>query len=53
MINTINVSIPSKLKKLADNEVKKGYYASFSDLVRTSLRETLLGSKYNQQLKET
>jgi len=36
---TINVSIPDKLKQKAEALVKAGYYASFSDVVRDSLRE--------------
>jgi len=40
-MHTINVSLPSKLKSQADDMVKAGYYASFSDLVRTALRQTL------------
>jgi Arc/MetJ-type ribon-helix-helix transcriptional regulator len=46
MISTINVSLPSQLKNEADELVKEGYYASFSDLVRTSVRK-LLESKYD------
>lgn len=40
-MHTINVSLPSQLKLQADNLVKAGYFASFSDLVRTALRRTL------------
>ncbi|EKD52777.1 MAG: hypothetical protein ACD_61C00244G0001 [uncultured bacterium] len=46
MISTINVSLPRQLKNEADELVKEGYYASFSDLVRTSVRK-LLESKYD------
>lgn len=39
---TINVSLPDKLKSQADKLVKDGYYASFSDLVRSALRGQLV-----------
>ena len=35
---TINISLPAKLKFQAEALVKGGYYVSFSDLVRDSLR---------------
>jgi len=40
-MSTINVSLPPKLKQEADNLIKAGHYASFSDLVRTALREEI------------
>lgn len=40
-MHTINVSLPSQLKLQADQVVAAGYFASFSDLVRTALRQTL------------
>lgn len=40
-MKTINISLPDKLKTQADNLIKAGYYASFSDLVRTAIRETM------------
>ena len=40
-MKTINISLPDKLKIQADNLIKVGYYASFSDLVRTALREVM------------
>jgi len=40
-MKTINISLPDKLKTQADNLIRAGYYASFSDLVRTALRETI------------
>jgi len=52
-MDTINISLPKMLKTLAEEEIKKGYYASFSDLVRSSLRKTLLESEYDDLLKET
>ncbi|MBF0208617.1 MAG: hypothetical protein HQK53_17230 [Oligoflexia bacterium] len=53
MISTINISLPSKLKALADREIKKGYYVSFSDLVRSSLRKTLRVSELDILLEES
>ena len=38
---TINISLPEKLKKNAEDLVKLGLYASFSDLVRDSLRDSI------------
>ena len=40
-MKTINISLPDKLKSHADNLIKQGYYASFSDLVRTAIREVM------------
>ncbi|OGK66383.1 hypothetical protein A2313_04105 [Candidatus Roizmanbacteria bacterium RIFOXYB2_FULL_41_10] len=40
-MKTINISLPDKLKSQADNLIKSGYYASFSDLVRTAIREVI------------
>lgn len=52
MISTINISLPKGLKDLAEKEIKKGYYVSFSDLVRSSLRKTLMESELDQLLEE-
>lgn len=46
-MSTINISLPIKLKSEASLLVKNGYYSSFSDLVRDSLRRLLENSKYN------
>ncbi len=46
-MTTINISLPEKLKDDAQNLVKKGFYASFSDLVRDSLRQVVEKSKYD------
>lgn len=40
-MTTINISLPEKLKEDAENLVKSGLYASFSDLVRDSLRDSI------------
>ena len=42
---TINISLPEKLKSQANSLVKRGYYSSFSDLVRDSLRRLLVRSQ--------
>jgi putative addiction module CopG family antidote len=40
-MNTVNISLPSQLKSQAETLVEDGYYASFSDLVRTALRKLI------------
>lgn len=56
---TINVSIPDKLKQKAEKLVQEGYYSSFSDMVRYSIRKTieaniydLLGDEAEKELAE-
>lgn len=55
-MNTINVSLPTQLKDQADGLISRGYFASFSDLVRTALRKVISDSQYdllaNEALKE-
>lgn len=46
-MNTINISLPEKLKEQAGDLVKKGHYASFSDLVRDSIRQLVSKNKYD------
>lgn len=46
-MNTINISLPEKLKDQASDLVRKGHYASFSDLVRDSIRQLISKSKYD------
>jgi Arc/MetJ-type ribon-helix-helix transcriptional regulator len=48
-MTTINISLPDKLKKQADKLIKDGYYASFSDLVRTGLRQ-MIGNDIQKSL---
>ena len=43
-MSVANVSLPEKLKK--------GYYSSFSDIVRSALRDTVKESKYNLMADE-
>ena len=49
---TINISLPKKLKRESEKLVSRGYYVSFSDLVRSSLRKTLEVSKYDVWAEE-
>lgn len=42
MNSTLNVSIPKPLVELAKEQVKKGYYTSFSEVVRDALRNMLI-----------
>jgi putative addiction module CopG family antidote len=51
-MTTINISLPSQLKDQADSLIDKGYYASFSDLVRTALRDLVSGSRYDALVRE-
>ena len=46
-MNTVNISLPVKLRKQAQELVNSGYYASFSDLVRDSLRQIVAKNKYD------
>ena len=40
-MSTINISLPDKLRADADRQIQAGYYVSFSDLVRTAIRQLL------------
>ena len=51
-MHTINVSLPTKLKEEADLLVSGGHYASFSDLVRTALRQVIVDRKYKVMIEE-
>jgi Arc/MetJ-type ribon-helix-helix transcriptional regulator len=51
-MNTVNISLPKKLKEQAQKLVEAGYYASFSDLVRDSLRQVVAKSKYDLMVEE-
>lgn len=46
-MSTVNVSLPHKLRIQANELVEKGFYASFSDLVRDSLRQAIAKNKYD------
>ena len=51
MVNTINISLPAQMKSDAEKLVGSGYYASFSDLTRTAIRN-LLESKHDLWAQE-
>jgi len=51
-MNTINISLPEKLKSQADALISDGHYASFSDLVRTALRGVITDNYYDMLAKE-
>lgn len=51
-MTTINISLPERLKEEAANLVKFGFYSSFSDLVRDSIRKLLTTSKYDLWVEE-
>lgn len=51
-MTTINISLPEKLKEQAQTLVEKGFYASFSDLVRDSIRQLIAEDRYDLWFKE-
>jgi len=51
-MTTINISLPDKLKSQADSLIKTGFYVSFSDLVRDSLRQVVERNKYDLMAEE-
>ena len=51
-MTTINISLPDKLKDQAQELVKVGLYASFSDIVRDSLRRLVEKNKYDLLAEE-
>ena len=51
-MKTVNISLPVKLRKQAQELVDYGYYASFSDLVRDSLRQVVANNKYDLMVEE-
>ncbi len=51
-MNTVNISLPIKLRKQAQELVDRGFYASFSDLVRDALRQTVAKNKYDLMVEE-
>lgn len=51
-MTTINISLPDKLKKQADEAISDGYYASFSDFARTAFRQMLRDYKLDRLVKE-
>lgn len=51
-MTTINISLPEKLKEDAEALIKKGFYASFSDLVRHSIRQLVAVNRYDRWAAE-
>jgi Arc/MetJ-type ribon-helix-helix transcriptional regulator len=51
-MSVINISLPSKLKTDGQKLVEEGHFVSFSDLMRTALRDLLAKNKYDQWAKE-
>ncbi|HCC84212.1 MAG TPA: hypothetical protein DEP87_00795 [Candidatus Pacebacteria bacterium] len=45
-----NISLPPKLRDSAQVLINQGYYASFSDLVRDSLRQLLERQNLTQEI---
>lgn len=50
---TINISLPTQLKDDAEALVDQGFYVSFSDLVRDSIRKLLTEAKYDYIYDQT
>lgn len=51
-MTTINISLPEKLKSQAEELIKEGFFVSFSDLVRHSIREIVNKNKYDLWYEE-
>jgi Arc/MetJ-type ribon-helix-helix transcriptional regulator len=55
-MTTVNISLPVQLKSQADLLISSGHYASFSDLVRSALRQLFTShidtTDYDAMLKE-
>ena len=51
-MTTINISIPENLKAQAQELVDGGFYSSFSDFVRDSIRNALYRDKYERWADE-
>ncbi len=49
---TVNISLPPKLRDSALSLIEQGYYASFSDVVRDSLRQLLERQILENQIRE-
>lgn len=50
---TVNISLPTQLKKDADRLVAKGYYASFSDFARATMRYALRDLRFQEIIDES
>lgn len=51
-MTTINISLPEKLKEDAEVLIEKGFYISFSDLVRHSIRQLVAVNRYDRWVAE-
>ena len=51
-MTTINISLPENLKDKAQELVDKGFYSSFSDLVRDSIRQAIAKRRYDLWYEE-
>ena len=51
-MSTVNISLPTQLRFQADLLVEKGHFSSFSDLVRTAVRNLIHDSQYDLWTKE-
>ena len=49
---TVNISLPEKLKDEAQILIEGGFYSSFSDLVRDSIRQLVYKGKYDLWAQE-
>ncbi len=51
-MNRVTVSLPDKLKEETNKLIDQGFYASFSDAVRTALRNIVEKNKYDLWAEE-
>ncbi len=51
-MNRVTVSLPTKLKEETNKLIERGFYASFSDAVRTALRGIIEKNKYDLWAEE-
>ena len=51
-METINISLPIQLKKDTERLIEFGFFASFSDAVRASLRKTFDEKRYDLYFEE-
>lgn len=51
-MQTINISLPEKLKDASQKLIDSGYFVSFSDLVRSALRDAIKKNKYDLWAEE-
>ena len=51
-MTTLNISLPDGLRDQVDSLVKKGNFASVSEVIRTALSDLILGEQLDSWLKE-